>query len=236
MKVGMLCAGLLLVHQAAGAEIYKWVDDRGATHFSDDRPAAGNVVVVTPVTTTFPGNSYRNADIQESSESVSFNYYVISPAAPRDISGELARNTPVSIEGRKYRGMTRWRIQWNYTYRQGDGQCFIATARTVLTVIFTMPRLSTWSNAIPAVREPFDKYYTALLAHESGHKESGRLAAREITHRLPQLPGSTNCDAAARNANAEALAIIARYNQRDKDYDATTRHGISQGATIEKYL
>ena len=45
----MLVALALLVSSGAAAEIYKCVDDRGATRYSD-KPCAGSAVIITPET------------------------------------------------------------------------------------------------------------------------------------------------------------------------------------------
>ncbi|MDJ0834282.1 MAG: DUF4124 domain-containing protein [Gammaproteobacteria bacterium] len=57
--VGLLWILLLPVAQV-NAELYKWVDEQGNTHYSDKNPATDNLTTITPTTTT-PDRSFNKA-------------------------------------------------------------------------------------------------------------------------------------------------------------------------------
>jgi predicted secreted Zn-dependent protease len=70
-----------------------------------------------------------------------------------------------------------------------------------------------------------------LRAHEGGHVRNAIDAARLIAD-LQQHAPAPDCDTAARLADASATAELERARARDTEYDSSTRHGATQGATF----
>ena len=94
-----------------------------------------------------------------------------------------------------------------------------------------MPKLAA-SHKKKDIEKKFNTYYSALLLHEKGHKESGVLAATEIENILLSLPEKSNCDELGAIAKQKAKNIIRKFKKKDIVYDYKTDHGRTQGAEI----
>jgi len=70
----------------------------------------------------------------------------------------------------------------------------------------------------------------ALRLHEDGHRDHGLQAAQTILEVLQSFHAS--CETFEADANQAALNIIQHYAQQDRDYDARTQHGRTQGAVF----
>ena len=101
-----------------------------------------------------------------------------------------------------------------------------------MRVVFTLPRWANAEAAAPEVLQRWHGYYRALRLHEDGHRDNGIEAAREIERSLRDLPAAEACAAIDQSASLAAKDILRKYNARDRDYDAQTRHGATQGATL----
>ncbi len=160
-----------------------------------------------------------------------FSYFLIYPDNPSEIASELSKHSPIKENGKTYKGHTEWNVDWNYWWQTENGECKLNKVKTKVTVIYTMPKLAASHNT-NNIKERFDKYYSALLLHEKGHKESGVLAATEIEKILLNLPSKLDCKQLESTVDIKAKNIIRKYNKRDIVYDYKTNHGRTQGAEI----
>ena len=81
-----------------------------------------------------------------------------------------------------------------------------------------------------------ERFYSVLLKHEEGHKDSGLYAARDIEKALLSLGSFNDCQELEITANQTAKKIIQKYNKRDKDYDRKTDYGRLQGVSINNFI
>ncbi len=165
-----------------------------------------------------------------------FMFYDIYPKTKVDLKRELYKRTPIIYNGKKFRGNTKWNVNWKFKWKKKNGSCQIYTVNTKLTVQYTMPKISDNFPVDSSIRSSFEKYYKALLKHEQGHKNSGLYAARVIEKELKSMGAFNNCQSLEKAANKKGKEIIERYNKRDKDYDQRTDHGRLEGANINLYL
>ena len=93
-----------------------------------------------------------------------------------------------------------------------------------------MPRLNPDSSAPAALARTFDEYAEKLLAHEDGHAQNGIETGKRIEAAILGMQPHPTCDELSRAANAEGDRLIKEANQADRDYDARTEHGRTQGA------
>ena len=161
-----------------------------------------------------------------------YAYYLIYPDSPSAIASELARHSPIRENGKIFRGHTQWHVVWNYRWESRDNFCKLNHVDTRVNIIYTMPKLAE-SHRQKAIETRFNAYYTALMNHEHGHKESGIEAAIEIEETLLSIPEKTNCQELEAVANNKAKNIIRKYNKKDIVYDYKTDHGRTQGAYID---
>lgn len=83
-------------------------------------------------------------------------------------------------------------------------------------------------------REQFDKYLSALRVHELGHYDIANIAAAEIDRMILALPEMPSCKVLETTANDLGYRTLSEYKEKEIRYDASTAHGRSQGAWLDK--
>lgn len=163
---------------------------------------------------------------------IEYQFYDLYPLAKEDLGQEMDRQSPIVENGKKYRGYTSWNVYWQFYWQISNQKCRIDRVTTDLKVKYIMPKISDSHNVKPEVERVFNQYYSALLKHEQGHKDSGLYAAREIEQKLRSLGAYKDCKKLEQAANQTANQIVKKYNERDKNYDLKTDHGRLQGVNI----
>ncbi len=125
-----------------------------------------------------------------------------------DITGSSAKDLKRQMKqlGPKgYWAYTRWYVHWT------------ANCRLDVKISYTLPRLKNPDSTPLPLRKKWQAMLENLVLHEQKHAEHGIRAAEEIE--------KANCK--------KASAIIKKWSQQDKDFDAETRHGKTQGVTLQ---
>ena len=100
---------------------------------------------------------------------------------------------------------TNWYVSWS------------APCKVTLRVVYTYPRWINRDAASASFRQYWDKFMASLQVHEKGHEQNGRNAAPAVD--------KARC-------NNSSGAIVQKWVNQDKIYDATTNHGTTQGAVF----
>lgn len=82
-------------------------------------------------------------------------------------------------------------------------------------------------------KSQFERFITALNVHELGHYNLGKEAATVIGARILALPEMSRCEVLETAANNLGEQILNEYRERERQYDAATEHGKTQGAWLE---
>lgn len=153
-------------------------------------------------------------------------------AQPREsLRDALNAATPITVNGRRFHGHTRWDVRWTFRWwREDSGRCSITEVTTRLRVELQLPDLQ---HATPSQQAEFDRYVAALSRHEQGHVQFGRDAARAVDTAIAQLPAEPECSTLERRANALGHSVLRDHVEREKRYDLDTGHGATQGATLK---
>lgn len=138
----------------------------------------------------------------------------------------------VAADGGHFAAWTQWQLQWHYDYLRDDGGCRIGASRVELTTTMTLPSWVDYARATPALRQRWDEFVTRLRTHEDGHREHGMQAARAVRQVIDHVGRALDCRTLGEQIDAYAHAAIAQQAWADKDYDARTRHGQTQGAQL----
>jgi predicted secreted Zn-dependent protease len=157
----------------------------------------------------------------------SLETYPITAANLRDIRRELARGT-AAFDGRRWAGVTRTNVRWNYRYRIVSGTCRLQSPRVELTVAITMPEWLPERESDEETKVWWRRYHAALLEHELGHGRIGADAAGRIARELGDGASSARCEELGRRVNDRGQAILADLRTRQIAYDTETRHGAIQ--------
>jgi predicted secreted Zn-dependent protease len=158
-----------------------------------------------------------------------------------DVAGQSIPELTLSIRTRAllqpdhttYGGYTTWSLAWAYSgTRIVPGGC----STTGVTVNLDLKvRYPAWKDtaAAPSLREEWNRYVTALKAHEGQHAaiaiRGANLLASKLRDIVAPFCASVQGDA-ARIANETRQWIRDESNR----YDETTRHGATEGANLRR--
>ncbi len=177
-----------------------------------------NLVAVLSSALIFISASTTHSEVRETREN---KHYTVSGASPADVRASMNKVRPKGFDA-----YTSWNIRWNYTYRQANGRCAIASVTTRLAIAYTMPRVET-QNA--NLQKGFDAYLQKLRVHEDGHANIGQSVARKIDDGIAGLTAPA-CETLDQRANALGEKLVKEGAAADIDYDRVTDHGKTQGA------
>ena len=166
----------------------------------------------------------------EVSETLRSRWYEADARTHPSLGRALSQASPIRAVGTVYHGYTRWEVRWRFWWHTAaDGLCHITRVETQAKGEITLPRLR---HATAAQRAVFERYLGPLQAHERGHFELARQAAREIDQGIAGLPPLRDCPALEARANALGSEHLRRAQAAEREYDRRTRHGRTQGAWL----
>jgi predicted secreted Zn-dependent protease len=160
----------------------------------------------------------------------SIERYAVRVQAPQTLQQALNATSPIRENGRVYYGHTQWWVSWTFHWhQQPSGRCAITNVSVEVKTRMQLPELL----AAPAAdRARFERFLPRLRLHEEGHRDHGLAAAAEVDRRLATLPEMASCAQLEATANAAGQSVIDGYAARDRQYDAATEHGKTQGAWL----
>jgi len=157
-------------------------------------------------------------------------HYDIGGEESFELRAQMDALGPQDDDGARHDAYTKWFVRWFYDYdRSVETQCKLTNVRATVEVKMTMPR---WTSESGELATRWQQYLAALRTHENGHVQNAVDAARFIIVDLQQQPPSPDCDSAAQLANAKGNEELELARARDREYDAETNHGATQGATF----
>lgn len=154
--------------------------------------------------------------------------YEVRGATSEALGAALDAAAP-RVEGRRFRGVTRWNARWRFRTTPSGFSCEITDVEVRLTVTTTVPRWDPPAGAEPGLAGRWADYRKALDRHEAGHRDLAVRAANDVARTLGGV--RTGCAVAAEEANARADWIVERYRDLNRRYDVETGHGRTQGAS-----
>lgn len=167
----------------------------------------------------------------EVSENLEYIYYTANADSNRSLLGILNKASPIRVDNHIFHGYTDWYVKWNYRwFEQPDGRCKITRVTTKFTSSIKLPELV---GARSPQADLFAEYLSALRVHELGHYNIGKEAANTIDRGIASLPEMSSCKELEATANDFGYRTLDKYREKEKQYDASTAHGKSQGAWLE---
>lgn len=155
---------------------------------------------------------------------VEIQYYDVAGRSPREIREAMNRIRPTDAhDGQRVDALTRWTMRFGWP-RRSPTDCVLDRAQVRFSAVVQMPRLANADAVSASLRARWQTYVAALETHEAGHV---RHAYESVATVLAAIRGS-DCAGAPQAGQAAVRAAGAW----DGDYDRTTRHGATQGATF----
>ncbi|MEQ1882205.1 MAG: DUF922 domain-containing protein [Burkholderiales bacterium] len=158
-------------------------------------------------------------------------YYIDGPSAAV-LAAQIEQQGPVAADGRRLAAKTKWDVQWKFNHEQAGVTCSMKDVVVAVGVAQTLPKWRGEAKGVASLRAHWKKFTVALLKHEDRHKEHGLRAGKEIEVALLAAKPASNCEDMQTAASAIAEQIVAKYREKDDEYDRQTRHGQSEGASM----
>jgi predicted secreted Zn-dependent protease len=162
-----------------------------------------------------------------------YSYYSVTANSGHELPASLNRATPIRYEGKPFHAYTDSRIRWRVWWQTNNQVCSITRVKVFVDIAVTLPRLE---DSPAVVREVWGRWYPDLVRHENGHRDNALAVARSLEGAIRALPASIDCRMLEQRANALGNRFIAELAAEDRDYDARTNYGETQGAWIRSHL
>lgn len=157
-------------------------------------------------------------------------YYDVHGRTFEELRADMHRLGP-KIDGTSFVGETRSPMRWSWrTESMGVSSCSIREVTVVVNAQITLPRWTPPADTEPGLAVEWKRFIAALETHEAGHKDISAKAAHRIIEQLRGIAGP--CSGIDTRANDLARIIVAKASEEQKVYDATTRHGLTQGTAF----
>ncbi|XGV98454.1 MAG: DUF922 domain-containing protein [Leptolyngbya sp. BL-A-14] len=168
---------------------------------------------------------------------------VLPPAtAPYKIQGKTAAELRSQMnqlgpmnqdEGKRFDASTLWDLDAQFTAGGKKGvSCKVKTVTVTVKTTFNLPEWTPPDGTPQALIDRWKKHLAALQTHEEGHKQLGIDAGNDLLAQLKAMPAAPSCDAINKVAAQKRDAVKASFKQKHKAYDASTKHGATQGAVF----
>ena len=162
-------------------------------------------------------------------ENLTYRFYDVQFAKGKSISAAILAASPIRDGGRTFHGYTKWQLSWRFTWRENSATCTIDKVNTTVTALITLPNfISPPAQAKDALKE----YLIALRQHELGHFELAKDAAERIDAEIRAQPAMPSCKLLETAANERGNRLLEEVRRKEKQYDADTQHGKTQGAWL----
>ena len=164
----------------------------------------------------------------------SVEYHDINGKTAAELSAAMRRLSYAEPNGDGYfAANTKWRLAWNFQVESPPRErCRLVSATATLDVTMNLPRWEPPRDAPPPLVQRWRTFATAVRRHEDGHRDIAVEAAHEILDRVSKVSPASDCGKLKRSLGRVADATLREYRDKESDYDETTMHGRSQGATF----
>ena len=157
-------------------------------------------------------------------------YYDVHGSTVAELRADMRRLGP-KVEGTSFVGETRSPMRWTWRTESVRGSsCVVRDVMVVVNAQITLPRWVPPAGADSTVIKEWNRFLTALEVHEAGHKDISAKAGKMIIDRLRNI--SAPCALLSNRANDIARDIVTKQMDEQRTYDATTRHGLTQGTAF----
>jgi predicted secreted Zn-dependent protease len=110
----------------------------------------------------------------------------------------------------------------------------VQNVRVTVYDTVTLPLWTPPLHADSALVAEWGRFVTMLGRHEAGHRGIAIDDAGDIARTLASFPSRASCPDMLAAANASGQAILASSRERQKQYDADTKHGMRRGTALEE--
>jgi predicted secreted Zn-dependent protease len=206
-----LVLGSVMAATVANAQLYK-CSQGGAAVFTD-KPCPDSGMALRGAAAGPQGS----IDFQ-----VATRHYQVSAPNVTSAYQTLKANNP---DG--FLGWARWKVNYRYDRSETAGLCALKQVAVHVEGDILMPEWIEEKSATEREQGIWRNMYARLKRHEDGHVQHGREFALLLKERLLGL-GKVPCDELESRARQEYQLLYGNLQNRDKEYDRRTEHGLRQ--------
>jgi len=172
------------------------------------------------------------ANVASAYDPPSVVHYTIHGTTDRELGSAMRSLGPADPTGRRYPGRADWNVSWTYRWQSQGNRCLLTSPSVQLKGTITLPRWEDRDRADPELQQRWDRFLAALTVHEQGHFQFGVAAADELRRQFVSLKSNKGCAPLEAEVDRLGRAIVEEYQQRDRQYDVETSHGLTQDAFL----
>jgi predicted secreted Zn-dependent protease len=161
-----------------------------------------------------------------------YYYYGISGDNEKDLRRQMTENGTKWDDGKTYDSVTSWNISWDYDYDCTAQGCRADFFNTKVYITFRYPQWIRVGEVPPSLSEKWDTYMKNLIVHENGHRDMAVNATAELARAVVALESAPSRAELDRQIQGLSDRIMAKLKAEQREYDATTIHGTTQGAVF----
>lgn len=159
------------------------------------------------------------------------NNYQITGESESQLRSEMNSKRPTGEDG-SYDARTNWHIDWNYPFDKTQTGCKTGPVEVRVEIEFIFPEWNSPASASTELKDKWNKFIANLRIHENEHRQIAITGGKQILETLNNLPAYPTCEELEDVADKKSNEITESIRSHDREYDATTRHGESQGAVF----
>ncbi len=188
---------------------------------------AYNVFVPTPIAPAVTYAIGYESDLQVET-------YAVQGVTFNAISASLDANalSDPHEERSRYYARTDWHLGGNWYWKPSTRGCAVDHGEVSIQITMTLPALADQAAAPANVKTRWTHFIENTITHESGHVKIALQGAREYQRDLGNYPPAADCDVLKSQLQDLFERSFDSIDQKNVNYDAETRHGVSQGAVF----
>jgi predicted secreted Zn-dependent protease len=164
-----------------------------------------------------------------------YEFYDIYPTNKHLLEDSMDDFSPIVNFGSIRHGTVHWKIRYRYKRQLKLGVCRIIEVKTLVDVLYSIPKISKDFKISRGMKSAFRRYYDILLVSLKKHRSYAVEASNEIERELLKLKTTRKyCDSLNVEAKTIGSNIIQKYKQKNKNYEIRTYEGFLEGISSEK--
>jgi predicted secreted Zn-dependent protease len=156
-----------------------------------------------------------------------YSYYSVTGNSAEELEDSLRQNGPRDELGAVRFAYTDWTVKWNWK-RQDDGTIDLRSVQLTCLATILLPKVDSREGWTPDLSLAWDAFVERTRHHELNHVGHVEQLAPRILDRLDQVATQLG-RVSAKRAESIVADVIAQIRAKDREYDATTRHGRTEG-------
>ncbi len=161
-----------------------------------------------------------------------YEYYEVCGCSEDELHCDLKKKCITGNNGKKFDSVTTWDVKWDYDHDSDLGTCAADSFRITVDIRYRYPKWTRPEEAPRPLVEKWNSYLQNLILHENGHRDMVVEATTELTRAVAGLAPPATCAELDTRVRSLCREWMDKLNEDQKEYDAATKHGATQGAVF----